>query len=86
MPTIAGKKNLSFVNVDEEKNELAIKLLALKDVSLIHAFKVIFDDLTSKKKRITKSQYNKEIDAAVKRVNAGLSISNEEVMKEMDTW
>ena len=31
-------------------------------------------------------EYNKEIDAAVKRVRGGKSISNEKLMNEMDKW
>jgi len=87
MSTLVQKKKLSLMtNVDEEKNALAIKLLSLKDISLVQAFKVIFDDLTTDSVRITKKQYNKEIDEAVKRVKAGHSVSNEAVMKEMEKW
>ena len=73
-------------NVEEERKELAIKLLSLKDKMLIHAIKVIFDDLTATTKKTTKAQYNKEIDAAVKRVRAGKSVSHDQVMNEMDKW
>ncbi len=31
-------------------------------------------------------KYNKEIDEAVKRVRKGKSISNDQVMKQMETW
>ena len=31
-------------------------------------------------------QYNKEIAAAVKRVRGGKSVSNNQVMNEMDKW
>jgi hypothetical protein len=87
MSTLVQKRKLSAIaNVDEEKNALAIKLLSLKDISLVQAFKVIFDDLTTDSVRITKKQYNKEIDGALKRVKAGHSVSNEEVMKEMEKW
>lgn len=74
--------------MEEEKNELAIKLLSLKDESIVHTIKIIFEELTSdtKIKKATKAQYNKETDAAVKRVRSGKSISNEQVMNEMDTW
>ena len=37
-------------------------------------------------KRDTIAIYNKEIDNAVKRVREGKSISNEQVMYEMETW
>lgn len=72
--------------VEEEKNELAIKVLSLKDKELVHSFNLLFDDLTAGTKRITKTQYNKEIDAAVKRVRSGKFVSNDQIMKEMDKW
>ena len=83
--TIQTKKTI-IQTVDEEKNELAIKLLSLKDKAIVHAFKLIFDDLTKTVKKSTKTQYNKDIDAAVKRVRSGKSVSNEDVMNEMDKW
>jgi len=86
MPVAIGKKNVILQSFEEEKNQLAIKLLSLKDKTLLLTFKVLFDDLTKPTKKISKTQYNKEIDAAVKRVRAGKSISNDEVMNEMDQW
>jgi len=87
MATLLEKKKSILQTVEEEKNELAIKLLSLKDKSIVHAFKVLFDDLTSPaKKRITKAKYNEEIEAAVKRVRSGKSVSNDEVMREMEKW
>lgn len=52
-------------------------------------FKMIFDDLTGTSKntkRTSKAKYNSEVDASVKRVRSGKSISNEDVMNEMDKW
>jgi hypothetical protein len=43
-----------------------------------------FIEIASRYKKTTKSKYNNEIDAAVKRVREGKSVSNDEVMKEMD--
>ena len=86
MPAVLEKKKMVLQSVEEEKNELAIKLLSLKDKAVVHAFKVLFDDLTTTIKKTTKAQYNKEIDAAVKRVRNGKSASNDQVMNEMDKW
>jgi hypothetical protein len=85
MAATLEKKKTTVYTVEAEKNELAIKLLSLKDKSIVHTINLIFDDLTSAK-RTTKAQYNKEIDAAVKRVRAGKFVSNEDVMKEMEKW
>ncbi len=86
MPALLEKNKGIFRTIEEEKNELAIKLLSLKDKTMVHTFKLIFDDLTSNSKKTTKSLYNKEIEGAVKRVRSGKSITNEQVMKEMDKW
>lgn len=86
MPALVEKNKGVLQTMEEEKNELAIKLLSLKDKMMVHTFKLIFDDLTLHTKKTSKATYNKEIDAAVKRVRAGKSISNDLVMKEMDKW
>lgn len=86
MPAIVEKKKTILQTVEKEKNELAIKLLSLTDKAIVHIFKLIFDDLTGTTKKTTKIQYNKEIDAAVKRVRGGKSVSNDQVMNEMDKW
>ncbi len=89
MRAVLVKNKTILQSVDDEKNELAIKLLSLKDQSMIHTFKLIFDDLMSaakKTKRTTKATYNKDVDAAIKRVRSGKSISNDDVMNEMDKW
>jgi hypothetical protein len=89
MSVALEKKKAILQTIEAEKNELAIKLLSLKDQSIVHTFRIIFDDLTGlskKTKRISKSKYNKEIDAAVKRVRSGKSVSHEAVMNEMEKW
>ena len=37
-------------------------------------------------KRITKKQYNKEVDAAASRVNKGKSVSQKDALKELSKW
>ncbi|MCD6068199.1 MAG: hypothetical protein K0S33_3025 [Bacteroidetes bacterium] len=86
MPSIAKKHKDAAHTIEENKNELAIKLLSLKDEESVQMLKVIFEDITSNSKKISKVRYNKEIDAAVKRVRNGKSIPNQQVMDEMDTW
>ncbi|MGL4595994.1 MAG: hypothetical protein ACRCYO_00605 [Bacteroidia bacterium] len=86
MPITSAKNKSKKIALEDEKSVLAIKLLSLKDEAVIHAFHVLFDDLTSNPQRTSKAQYNKEIDAAVKRVRNGKFVSNDEVMNEMDAW
>lgn len=87
MQTTSHKMKATNYMVEQEKNEIAIKLLSLKDEDIIRSIKIVVDDLTSARtKRTSKSKYNSEIDAAVKRVRNGKSISNDKVMDEMDSW
>ena len=37
-------------------------------------------------KRITRKQYNKELDEAVERIEKGTSISHKDVLKEIAKW
>ncbi len=83
MAAILEKRKTLIQTVEEEKNELAIKLLSLKDKSMVHINKLIVDDLTSTvAKKTTKAQYNKEIDAAVKRVRNGKSVDTKKMVKQ----
>ena len=87
MPGILEKNRTSQLTIEAEKNEVAIKLLSIKDKAVVHTIHLIVDDLTaSNSKRTSVAQYNKEIEAAVKRVRGGESVSNDEVMKQMDKW
>lgn len=86
---VLAKKKTVVQTMDQERNELAIKLLSLNDQSIIHTFRLIFDDLigvSKTQKRATKASYNKEVDAALKRVRNGKFVSNDDVMNEMDKW
>jgi len=37
-------------------------------------------------KRITRKQYNKEINDAVSRIDKGISVSNKAALKELSKW
>lgn len=86
MSVVLKNKKTLLHTLEEQKNELAIKLLSLKDEAIVRAVKVVFDDLTTTTKKTSKAKYNKEIGAAVQRVRSGKLLSNEEAMKQMDTW
>lgn len=87
MPAVLNKKKAVVQTVEEEKNQVAIKLLTLNNQNIVHSINIIVDDLiASITRKSTKSKYNSEIDAAVKRVRSGKSISNDKVMDEMDRW
>ena len=54
--------------------------------SLLSFIKSFFSTEEKTTKRISKKQYNKEIDAAVKRIANGQFLTQEEAEKEMDKW
>ena len=84
---VALQKNKTLIqSFEAEKNKLAIKLLSIKDQSVLQALKFFLDELTAKHKRMSSAQYNKEINCAVERVRTGKSVSHNEVMNEMENW
>jgi hypothetical protein len=70
---------------EKQKNTLAKKVLSIQDENTILLLSYYIQDLTTTK-RITKAQYNKEMDEAEKRVKTGKFVTNEQVMKEMKKW
>jgi hypothetical protein len=87
MRTIPFNKSKSTLTVEEEKNEVAVKLLTLKNHDIVHSINLIVDELiASNAKKTSKQKYNNEINAAVKRVRNGKSISNDDVINEMEKW
>ncbi len=83
-PTIQSNKSV-LPRLERQKNTLAKKVLSIKDEETIALLSSYFQDLVSTK-RITKAQYNRELDAAEKAVNEGEFVTNEQVMKEMKKW
>lgn len=45
-----------------------------------------FLNLDNETKRISKKQYNKEIDEAVERIENGDSVSHKDALKELSKW
>ena len=87
MPAKPYKKiKLPPLTFEEQKAELAIKVLSLKDENMVHTLSQIFDEVTMPVKRISVAQYNKEIDEALERVRKGDFVSHEDVMREMREW
>jgi hypothetical protein len=79
------RNKTGITEFEKQKNALAKKVVSVKDENTISLLLSYYRDLTSVK-RITKTQYNKEIEEAEKRVKAGKFVTNEQVMKEMKKW
>ncbi len=63
-----------------------LPLLTVKQQELLLEMVKSFLNVDAGTKRISKKQYNKEIDAAVKRIEKGEFITHEDAVKELSKW
>ena len=63
-----------------------LPLLTSKQQSLVLEMIKTFLNVDSDTKRITKKQYNKEINDAVIRIEKGESVSHTDALKEISKW
>jgi hypothetical protein len=63
-----------------------LPLLTSKQQNLVLEMIKTFLNVDSDTKRITKKQYNKEINDAVARIEKGESVSHVDVLKELSKW
>ena len=81
MKNNAVKPKAVLQTLEEEKNELAIKVLSLKDQQIVHEINNLIDELVpARVKRTSIKQYNKEIEEAEKQINEGKFIKHEDVV------
>jgi hypothetical protein len=63
-----------------------LPLLTSKQQNLVLEMIKTFLNVDSDNKRITKKQYNKEINDAVTRIENGESVSHNDALKELSKW
>ena len=63
-----------------------LPLLSVKQQTLLLEMVKNFLNVDKETKRITRKQYNKEIDDAVSRIEKGDFISHEAAMRELSKW
>ena len=63
-----------------------LPLLTSKQQSLVLEMIKTFLNVDNDTKRITKKQYNKEINDAVNRIENGESVSHTDALKELSKW
>ncbi len=63
-----------------------LPLLTSKQQNLVLEIIKTFLNVDSDTKRITKNQYNKEINDAVTRIEKGASVSHNDALKELSKW
>ncbi len=85
MHTVTENRKSALPKLEKQKSTLAKKVLSIKDEETIELLLLYYQDLISTK-RITKAQYNKELELAERSVNEGKFVSNEQVIKEMKKW
>ena len=63
-----------------------LPLLSEKQQSLILEMVKSFLNVDTGSKRISKKQYNKELDEAIARIEKGDFLTNDEALKELSKW
>lgn len=63
-----------------------LPLLSNKQQSLVLEMIKSFLNVDSDVKRISRKQYNKELNEAVSRMDKGKSVSNKDASKELSKW
>jgi hypothetical protein len=63
-----------------------LPLLSTKQQTLVLEMIKSFLNLDNETKRISKKQYNKEIDEAVERIDNGDFVSHKDALKELSKW
>ncbi|PCH99940.1 MAG: hypothetical protein COB81_09820 [Flavobacteriaceae bacterium] len=76
---------MDVMDLDKRKYKFIQKLLTVNE-SLFEQLEYVLNKGTKGNERISIEQYNKEIDAAIVRVENGDFHTQEEVEKIMDTW
>jgi len=70
----------------EDKNALALDILASEDSTLIQLLKTMVSDYTKMaEKKVSKKKYNQEIDSAEKRIKSGKFVSHTDALKRIDS-
>lgn len=72
--------------VVKQQLENYLPLLSVKQQSLLLDMAKQFLHITDEDKRISKKQYNKELNEAVSRIERGTSVSHEDALKRLDKW
>jgi hypothetical protein len=63
-----------------------LPLLSIKQQTLLLEMVKSFLNVDKDTKRITKKQYNKEINEAVARIESGQFVSHQNALKELSKW
>ena len=63
-----------------------LPLLSSRQQTLVLEMIKSFLNVDSDTKRITRKQYNKEIDEAVARMESGNSVSHKDAVRELSKW
>ena len=75
---------------EQTLNKEILNYLRLLDSSqksfVLNLIKFLFNSKDANVKRITRRQYNKEIDVAVKQIAKGRFITHEDLEKESEKW
>jgi hypothetical protein len=81
-------ESISFMTTDSIKKQVDqyLPLLPLKQQNLVLEMIKSLLHVGKDVKRITRKEYNKEIDEAVSRIEEGHSVAHEDALKELSKW
>lgn len=74
------------MNIEVTKYELLNRLLSTTDESLLKQLEAVFKMSDIQIEQISIAQYNKELDAAEKRIKSGQFTTNEDLEVESEEW
>ena len=76
---------MTATEIKKQVDDFLPMLTAKQQVLVLEMIKSLLN-VDNDSKRISRRQYNKELDAAVERIEKGRSISHKEAVKEIEKW
>jgi hypothetical protein len=76
---------MTATEIKKQVDDFLPMLTAKQQVLVLEMIKSLLN-VDNDSKRISRRQYNKELDAAVERIEKGRSISHKEALKEIEKW
>jgi hypothetical protein len=76
---------MTATKIKKQVDDFLPMLTAKQQVLVLEMIKSLLN-VDNDSKRISRRQYNKELDAAVERIEKGRSISHKEAVKEIEKW
>ena len=80
------RTNQVVMDIEKERSFLIKEIERIEDLALLRAIKAVLLYASQKEGRISIEQYNREVDEAIARMDAGDFITQEDLEKEASGW